>query len=195
MTQEMFWTLSVANFIVVAIMAAVNIIITIYTAMKLRKMNKKVGIDLTMHKELMNALCEFVFSIGDDKIIFPIEEEFKEDFPILIHKNYTHMKNMYRKLNLYIDYCYTNNEKFKLELECIYSNYCKAFEDLGEGIFTRRHLENSKSKSEKALEMYRKAADKIADYRTIITNQKIKDDFFKQLYLLIKNETNYIKGK
>lgn len=114
MTQEMFWNLSVANFIVVAIVAIVNIIITIYTAIKLRKMNKKVGIDLTMHKELMNALCEFVLSIGDDKIMFPIEEEFKEDFRVLIHKNYTHMKNMYRKLNLYIDYCYTNNEKFKV---------------------------------------------------------------------------------
>lgn len=195
MTQEMFWTLSVANFIVVAIVAAVNIIITIFTAMKLRKINKKVGIDLTMHKELMNALCEFVLSIGDDKIIFPKEEEFKEDFPILIHSNCAHMKNMYRKLSLYIDYCYTNNEKFKLELECIYNNYCKAFEDLGTGISTRRHLDNLKSESEKANEIYRKANDKIANYHTIITNQEIKDGFFEQLNLLIKNETDYIKGK
>lgn len=184
MTQEIFWNLSVANFIVVAIVAAVNIIITIYTAMKLRKMNKKVGIDLTMHKELMNVLCEFVLSIGDDKIIFPREEEFKEDFPILVHKNYTYMKNMYRKLNLYIDYCYTNNEKFKLELENIYSNYCKAFEELSEGIFTRRHLENSKSESEKALEMYGNAADKISDYYAIITNQKMKDVFLNNCICL-----------
>ena len=195
MTQEMFWTLSVINFIIVAIMTAVNIVITIYTAMKLRKMNKKVGIDLTMHKELMNALCEFVLSIGDDKIIFTREDEFKEDFHILIHKNYAYMKNMYRKLNLYIDYCYTNNEKFKIELECIYSNYCKAFEKLSEGTFTKRHLENSKSKSEKALDMYIEATDKVTDYYVIITNQEIKGRFFEQLHLLIKNETNYIKGK
>lgn len=192
MTQEMFWNLSVVNFIVVTIVATVNIIITIYTAMKLRKMNKKVSIDLTMHKELMNALCEFVLSIGDDKIIFPADEESKEDFPVLIHNNYTRMKNMYRKLCLYIDYCYTDNNKFKLELECIYSNYCKAFEELYEGIFTKRCLKDSQN--EKNCEMYGNAVGKISYYYSIMSDQKIKDGFFEQLHLLIKNETNYIKG-
>lgn len=41
MTQEMFWVLSVVNFIVIAMVAIVNILITIYSAIKLRKMNKK----------------------------------------------------------------------------------------------------------------------------------------------------------
>lgn len=192
MTQEMFWYLSVANFIVVAIVAMVNIFITIYTATKLRKLNKKVGIDLTMHKELMNALCEFVLSIGDDRIMFLVEEADKKEFPVLINNNYTHMKNMYRKLKLYIDYCYTDNEKFKIALECIYSQYCKAFEDYGDAIAIIRNIEGLEGEFENA---NKSANDKIGNYIHIMTDQIIKDNFFEQLSLLIKNETNYIKGK
>lgn len=140
----------------------------------------------------MNALCEFVMSIGDDRIMFLVDDADKEEFPLLINNNYTNLKNVYRKLKLYIDYCYTDNEQFKIALECIYNRYCEAFEDFGNGIAIIRRIEELESECENAK---KDANDKIANYTNIMTDQKIKDDFFNQLYLLIKNETNYIKGK
>lgn len=190
MKQEMFWMLSIVCSFIVAVLTFVNIIITIYTTYKWRQLNRRIGIDLTMHKELMNVLCEFVTSIGDDKIKFSREEENRREFPIHIYQNYTNMKNAYQKLNLYIDYCYTNNDNIKIELESVYKKYSEAFESLFEGASITQFCNDHNNEDLKMLDDASKKYDK---YNNIVKDDGIKERFFEQLREFVKNETDYVK--
>lgn len=84
------------------------------------------------------------------------------------------------------------NEKFKLALSRIYNRYCKVFEYFGGATAIKRCIEKIESECEKANKM---ANDKISNYIKIMTDQQVKDNFFAQLNLLIKNETNYKIGR
>lgn len=197
MTQELFWIVSTINFIAVIIMTIINMVISIVTAEKMRELNKRIGIDLSMHKELMNSINEFLLSIEYSKVNFPVSMEKNEDFLTIINCNNSNMRSKYVKLTLYIQYSYTDNKEFKQSLDNIYYKYCNVFEYLFEGIHSKQlyYRLAEEQNRERYQGILHKAIEALNQYRNILDNKDVDDVFFEQLNLFIKEETNFIKHR
>lgn len=195
MTQEIFWIISAINFIIIAIITIINIIVTIISSNRLRKLNKKVGVDLSVHKELMQAISDFVCSIGYDKVNYPSNMMNNESFQSIIHKNYGEMKQKYVKLILYIEYCFTNNTDFKTKLDSVYKKYCGVFELLSKGVYNRQLYYNlsKKQQNEEWDDLYNTSYEELSKYRAILDDMEIDEMFFESLELFVKAEADYIK--
>lgn len=193
-TQELFWMISAINFIVIAVFTVINIIITVHTAKASRILSKKIGIDLTIYREFMNVLFEFINSFSEEKVLYALEEENDDRLSIKIHNNYMKFKNAYIKLDLYIDYCYTDGSTFRESLKEVYCKYCIVFDSLYNGVLQsnlKRKTKNAPKTQESfgfaALEYYKK-------YNQFLEDKKTDENFFEQTKDFLKRETDYIKG-
>lgn len=101
------------------------------------------------------------------------------------------LKNAYIKLDLYIDYCYTDSSTFRKSLKKV---YCIVFDSLYNGVLQsnlKRKTKNAPKTRESfgfaALEYYKK-------YNQFLEDKKIDEIFFEQTKDFLKRETDYIKG-
>lgn len=194
MTQELFWTVSVINFFVIAVVTVINIVIAYRTAKETRILSKKIGIDMTMYREFMNLLFEFINSFSEGKVLYALEKENEDRLSIEIHNNYMGFKNAYTKLDLYIDYCYTDNRAFRESLKKVYNKYCTVFDSLYNGVLQselRRKTKNApKTQEARAFS----SVEHFKKYNTFLEDRKTDEIFFEQTKKFLKSETDYIKG-
>lgn len=194
MSQELFWCITSVNFIVVAILSIITIFTNIKNSKKVSKLNKKIGIDLTIHKEMMDAIFNFILSIGYDKINFSSTMENQEILMTCI-KNHSSFKDSYLKLIFYIEYSFTSNEAIKKIIEKEYEIYEEIFKLLEQGIYIRIRCDSFPDKNSKNYdELYAKSVELLANYRSLL-NQKMNDNYLiNELKMFVREEALYIKN-
>lgn len=193
MTQELFWTASIINFIIIAVFTIINIVIAYYTSKEARILSKKIGIDMTLYREFMNILFEFINSFSEGKVLYALEKENEDSFSIEIHNNFMEFKNAYTKLYLYVDYCYTDSSAFQESLKKVYNKYCNVFDSLYNGVL-QSELGSKTKNAPKSQAAYNLAAvEHFSKYNTFLADRKTDNIFFDQTKKFLKSETDYIK--
>ncbi len=195
MSQEQFWCVSSINFVIVSAISIFSVIINIKTANKVNKLNKKIGIDLSVHKEMMNAIISFILSIGYDKINIASNISNDEALKVSI-KNHAIFKDSYLKLLLYIEYSFTNNERIKNIIDKEYKKYNEIFSLLESGLHDRILFYNlSKDKDNDDFgELYNIGSKKLATYRELLDQSETNNKLMNELINFIKDEATYIKN-
>lgn len=198
MTQELFWIASTVNFILMAVFTIVNIILTKRISTKTNRLNQKTGIDLSVHKDLMLFISDFLNSISDDKVRLISGEEYKENILYVVKNNFSLMKRSYNKLNLFLGYSFTDNENFKILLHSVYEKYCKVYDLLLDALYYDRRCQEL-GRDENAIELRIKLTgimnEKYSKYSSLLSDSKIDKEFFDELDCFIESEINYIKQR
>lgn len=195
MSQEQFWCVSSINFVIVSAISIFSIIINIRTSKKVNKLNKKIGIDLSVHKEMMNAIISFILSIGYDKTNIASNISNDEALEASI-KNHANFRDSYLKLLLYIEYSFTNNEIIKNIVDEEYKKYDEIFSLLESGLHDRILYYNlSKDKDNDDFdELYNIDSKKLAEYRRLLDQITTENRLENELINFIKEEAAYIKN-
>lgn len=194
MSQGIFWWVTSANFVVVAILSIITIITNIKNSKKVSKLNKKIGIDLTIHKEMMDAIYTFILSIGYDKVNFSSTLENQEVLDACI-KNHSIFKDSYLKLIFYIEYSFTNNEVIRDIIRNEYEIYEEIFTLLERGIYIKIRCESHPDKNSKNYgKLFDESVEFLANYRNLL-DQKMNDNILiNELIKFVRKEALYIKN-
>lgn len=196
MTQELFWIASMVNFILMAVFTIVNIILTKRISTKTNRLNQKTGIDLSVHKDLMLFISDFLNSISDDKVKLISGEEYKEDILYVVKNNFSLMKSSYNKLNLFLGYSFTDNEKFKNILQSVYEKYCKVYDLLSDALYYDRRCQGlGNDEIELRIKLAGIMNKKYSEYNSLLNDTQIDKEFFDELDCFIESEINYIKQR
>lgn len=193
MTEEIFWIISTINFIMVIVLTIVNISITKKLSIKSDNVNIKTGIDISVHKDLMLFISDFLISISEDRVKLLDGEEYDDNILITIKNNSSYMRNCYIKLDLFLCYSFTNNEDLRKLLRGIYEKYYEVFGALMDALYYDKKYQKMKSMEEQIASIDKVNA-KYNKYYSILNDTRIDEEFFEQLDRFVKCEIDYIKG-
>lgn len=198
MTQELFWLFSSINFICMAVFTVINILLTRKLSMRSNDLSKKTGIDLSIHKDLMNIISDFLNSITENKVRLLSGEEFRDNIMIEVKNNSADMKRCCIKLSLFLEYSFTDSEAFKKALCAMSEKYSKIYDSLLEALYWDKRCQaygNDADAIEQRIKLTEKMNGYYHDYYALLGDEKTDKIFFEELDRFIKKEISYIKER